>query len=411
MPDRQDMLFDGITVLELGHVISAPFAASLLGDFGARILKIEDPGAGDMLRRAGPTKGGVHLWWKSAARNKSSVAIDLRTEEGQALVRRMTEKADVVIENFRPGTLERWGLGWDALHAVNSKLIMLRISGYGQVGAESSKPGFGRVGEAMSGAVHITGHPDKPPTHFGFSMGDVATGIMGAFAVAAALFKRERSRAAFAGECVDLALYDTLFRGIDWQVVLFDQLGLVPERQGNTFPVGPSPISDTYQAKDGVWFTVATGTVNSVRRLLMLIGGSDLRDNPRYATHDLQMAHREELGELVRLWIADRGSASIQKACEAAGVVAAPVFTPEDMFASETFRVRESIVEVKDPQLGSIRITGVVPRMLNFPGSVRSSGPELGSDTRSVLINEFGMTVAEYEALAQRGVLGSGVES
>ncbi|MGQ9352116.1 CaiB/BaiF CoA transferase family protein [Mycolicibacterium gilvum] len=407
MSANMESLFDGLTILELGHVIAAPFAASLIGDFGAQVIKIEDPGSGDMLRRSGPRKDGVPLWWKSAARNKSSVAVDLRLAEGQALVRKMVERADVVIENFRPGTLERWGLGWEELHAANPRLIMLRISGYGQIGPESAKPGYGRVGEAMSGAVHITGHPDRPPTHFGFSLGDVTTGIMGAFAVAGALFKREAIGDRFDGECIDLALYESLFRGIDWQVILYDQLNFVAERQGNQFQVSPSPVSDTYLSCDGVWYTVATGTVRSVQSLLELLGGTTLRNDPKYATQELQMLHREELGEMVRQWFAENNSDIVEKACASSGVVAARIFTPAEMFSSPTFAARQSLVEVADQELGPVRVTGVVPRLTNFPGSVRSTGPRLGIHGKGVLTEWLGMADSEYEALVSSGVVGA----
>ncbi|AKK27855.1 CaiB/BaiF CoA-transferase family protein [Mycobacterium sp. EPa45] len=407
MSANMESLFDGLTILELGHVIAAPFAASLMGDFGAQVIKIEDPGSGDMLRRSGPTKDEVHLWWKSAARNKSSVAIDLRVAEGQALVRQMVEQADVVIENFRPGTLERWGLGWADLHVSNPRLIMLRISGYGQIGPESAKPGYGRVGEAMSGAVQITGHPDRPPTHFGFSLGDVTTGIMGAFAVAGALFKRESIGNRFNGECIDLALYESLFRGIDWQVILYDQLKFVAERHGNEFQVSPSPVSDTYLSRDGVWYTVASGTVRSVQCLLDLVGGIALRTDPKYATQELQMLHRNELGEMVRQWFADNDSDFVEKACASAGVVAARIFTPAEMFTSATFAARQSVVEVADEDLGPVRVTGVVPRLTNFPGSVRSTGPRLGIDGRRVLTEWLGLADSRYEALVAGGVVGS----
>lgn len=407
MPTNMESLFDGLTILELGHVIAAPFAASLMGDFGAQVIKIEDPGRGDMLRHSGPAKDGVHLWWKSAARNKSSVAIDLRTSKGQALVRKMAERVDVVIENFRPGTLERWDLGWEHLHAVNSRLVMLRISGYGQIGPESTKPGYGRVGEAMSGAVHITGYPDRPPTHFGFSLGDITTGIMGAFAVAGALFKRESIGDRFNGECIDLALYESLFRGIDWQIILFDQLNVIAERQGNQYPVSPSPVSDTYLSRDGVWFTVATGTVRSVHNLLELIGGTELRRNPKYATQELQMSHGQELGEMVRGWFAESTSDVIETSCASAGVVASPIFTPAHMFSSPTFRARGNIAEVADEDLGRIHVNGVVPQLTNFPGSVRSSGPSLGIDGKSILTGWLGLADPEYEALVSSGVVGS----
>lgn len=405
-----DGLFNGITVIELGHVIAAPFAASLLADFGATVIKVEDPGVGDMMRLTGPTKDGFHLWWKAVARNKTSVTIDLRSAEGQALVKRMVKKADVVIENFRPGTLERWNLDWERLKVINPRLIMLRISGYGQIGPEAHKPGYGRVGEALSGAVHITGHPDKPPTHFGFSLGDLSTGLMGAFSISAALFKRERLGAAFPGECIDLALYETLYRCIDWQIPLYDQLGFIGERAGNAYPVGPSPISDTYQTSDGVWVTVATATTRSVHNLLELIGGSSLKEDKKFATHELLMKHKDELGQLVSEWIGRNALAMVLESCSAASVVAAPVFTPREMMSNETFRLRENIVTVDDPELGAIRMGGVVPRLRSFPGSVRSSGPALGEGNRRVFIDWLGLTEDDYLALAAAGIVDSGEE-
>lgn len=292
---------------------------------------------------------------------------------------------------------------------------MLRISGYGQIGPESAKPGYGRVGEAMSGAVHITGHPDRPPTHFGFSLGDVTTGIMGAFAVAGALFKREAigGDRFDGGECIDLALYESLFRGIDWQVILYDQLNFVAERQGNQFQVSPSPVSDTYLSGDGgVWYTVATGTVRSVQSLLELLGGTTLRNDPKYATQELQMLHREELGEMVRQWFAEKNNSDIveKKACASSGVVAARIFTPAEMFSSPTFAARQSLVEVADQELGPVRVTGVVPRLTNFPGSVRSTGPRLGIHGQEVLTEWLGMADSEYEALVSSGVVGGAVD-
>jgi formyl-CoA transferase len=230
---------------------------------------------------------------------------------------------------------------------------------------------------------------------------------MGAFARAGPLVKRESIGNRFNAECIDLALYESLFRGIDWQVILYDQLKFVAERHGNEFQVSPSPVSDTYLSRDGVWYTVASGTVRSVQCLLDLVGGIALRTDPKYATQELQMLHRNELGEMVRQWFADNDSDFVEKACASAGVVAARIFTPAEMFTSATFAARQSVVEVADEDLGPVRVTGVVPRLTNFPGSVRSTGPRLGIDGRRVLTEWLGLADSRYEALVAGGVVGS----
>jgi formyl-CoA transferase len=398
-------LFSGVTVLELGHIIAGPFAASLLADFGAMVIKVEQPHRGDTLRVSGPVKDGQPLWWKAAARNKKSVTINLLDRRGQDLVRRLVARSDVVIENFRPGTLERWGLGWTDLQAINPRLIALRVSGFGQSGPESEKPGFGRVGEAMSGAVHLQGERDGPPSHFGFSLGDLATGLMGAFAIAGALFRRATEGSDFTGECIDLALYETLFRMIDWQIVLYDQLGFVPQRDGNNLAISIAPISNTYQTKDGHWITLASVFGETFYRILDMIGGAALRADPRFSTREGQMAHREELDALVRAWVGDRTREEALQACEAAGAVAGPVMSPPDIVANPTYQYRENLIRVADPILGGILMHGVVPRLLNYPGAVEHVGPDLGQHNAAILRDWLGISREEFAALERDGVI------
>lgn len=400
-----ESLFSGVRVLELGHVIAAPFAANLLGDFGAEVIKVEDPGAGDMMRKMGFAKEGQYLWWRVAARNKKSVTLDLRSQEGQGILRRLASRVDVIIENFRPGTLEKWGIGWRDLSAENPRLIMLRISGYGQEGPERAKAGFGKAGEAMSGAVYISGFPDKPPTHWGFSLGDLSTGLMGAFAVAGALYRREAAGTAFRGECVDLALYETLFRLIEWQVVHYDQLGFVPERKGNQYPLATAAISNTHRTKDGRWITFATATGRAVTRVLQMIGGEALAKEARFATYEGQLAHEQELDSLVRDWVAKRSAAEVLQMCENADVVAAPILNAAEIADHPTFRARENIVEVEDPQLGRLRMTGIVPRLTNYPGTVQSTGPDLGANNEEIYVRWLGMPETELRDLHGRRII------
>jgi formyl-CoA transferase len=392
-------LFSGVTVLELGQIIAGPFAASMLGDFGATVIKVEQPGKGDTLRSSGPTKDGQPLWWKAAARNKKCITVDLGHTRGQEVIRRMVERVDVVIENFRPGTLERWRLGWADLQAINPWLIMLRISGYGQSGPESHKPGFGRVGEAMSGAVHLQGYADGPPSHYGFSLGDMATGLMGAFGLAGALYKRATLGEAFTGECIDLALYETLYRLIDWQIPLYDQLGFVPQRNGNHLAISIAPISNTYETKDGQWMTIASVFGETLNRVLAMIGGEALRNDPRFATPDLQMQHQQELDALARAWVKERTREEALRACEEAGAVAGPILNPQDIVRHPTYQFRENLIPVPDPVLGSVLMHGVTPRLFNYPGSVESTGPGLGEHNEEILKGWLGLSDDEYAAL------------
>jgi crotonobetainyl-CoA:carnitine CoA-transferase CaiB-like acyl-CoA transferase len=398
-------LFSGVTVLELGQIIAGPFAASMLADFGATIIKVEQPGKGDTLRSSGPTKNGEPLWWKAAARNKKCITVDLSHPRGQALISGLVKRADVVIENFRPGTLERWNLGWEALQAINPKLIMLRISGYGQSGPESHKPGFGRVGEAMSGAVHLQGYADSPPSHYGFSLGDLATGLMGAFALSGALYKRSVEGDAFAGECIDLALYETLYRLIDWQIILYDQLGFVPQRNGNHLAISIAPISNTYETKDGKWITIASVFGETLFRILEMIGGTALRNDPRFATPQSQMEHREELDSLTRAWVLARTREEALRDCEDSGTVAGPILNPEDIVKHDTYAFRDNLIHVPDAVLGEVMMHGITPRLFNYAGSVNSVGPSLGQHNSEVLMDLLGLPAEEYASLEQDGVI------
>src|SRR3984957_843856 len=236
----------GLKFVEFAHVIAGPLAGTLLADLGADVVHVEDPGRGDPQRNAGPAKNGVHLWWKVSARNKKSVTLNLRTAEGRALARKLTEWADVIICNFRVSTLERWELDFPSLSKINPKLVMLQVTGYGHSSTKRNSPGFGKVGEAMSGVVNITGFPDGPPVHTGFSHGDSVTGLMGAFAIQAALYRKAQDED-FRGEWIDLALYDGLFRLIEWQIIFYDQLGVIPERIGNKLAAAPAAVINLYK--------------------------------------------------------------------------------------------------------------------------------------------------------------------
>jgi crotonobetainyl-CoA:carnitine CoA-transferase CaiB-like acyl-CoA transferase len=391
----RDGALAGLKVVELAHVIAGPLAGTLLADLGADVIHVEDPGRGDPQRYAGPAKNGAHLWWKVSARNKRSVTVNLRTEEGRDLARRLAAWADVVISNFRVETMEKWGLDWSSLHAVNPKLVMLQVSGFGANTSKRNQPGFGKVGEAMSGVVNLTGFPDGPPVHTGFSHGDSVTGLMGAFAIQAALY-RKASDPDFRGEWIDLALYEGLYRLIEWQVIFYDQLGEVPERVGNRLAAAPAAVINTFKTGDGHWLTVTSGTPRSVQNVAALVGES-LED---YATPAMQAERRERLDRLVAEWISQRPLEECLKVMGDLEVVASPIYTVKDILDDQTFRERKNVVEIEDADLGAVRMQGVVPQLANYPGSVWRTAPALGEDNDGVFIDRLGMSADEVAALA-----------
>jgi len=396
----RDGALAGLKVVELAHVIAGPLAGTLLADLGADVIHVEDPGRGDPQRYAGPAKNGAHLWWKVSARNKRSVTVNLRTEEGRDLARRLAAWADVVISNFRVETMEKWGLDWSSLHAVNPKLVMLQVSGFGANTSKRNQPGFGKVGEAMSGVVNLTGFPDGPPVHTGFSHGDSVTGLMGAFAIQAALY-RKASDPDFRGEWIDLALYEGLYRLIEWQVIFYDQLGEVPERVGNRLAAAPAAVINTFKTGDGHWLTVTSGTPRSVQNVAALVGES-LED---YATPAMQAERRERLDGLVAEWISQRPLEECLKVMGDLEVVASPIYTVKDILDDQTFRERKNVVEIEDADLGAVRMQGVVPRLANYPGSVWRTAPALGEDNDGVFIDRLGMSADEVAALAAAGTI------
>ena len=310
----------------------------------------------------GPTKDGAPLWWKVAGRNKRSVTLDLRGAAGQEVATELVGWADVVITNVRYDTLQRWGLGWERLHGLFPRLVMLQISGHGATTTLRNAPGFGKVGEAMSGVVALTGFPDGPPVHTGFSHADSVTALMGAFAITSVLTRRHEPD--FAGELIDLALFESLFRLVEWQVVVHDQLGVVPVRAGNQLYVAPGAVINSYRTKDDRWLTVTSATPKSVRNIADLLG----EPSEDYATVEAQHANAARLDDGLRVWIADRTVDECMEAMNGAEVVASPVYDMDDIVADPTYREREDLITVDDPDLGPLRMQGVVPKLLHRPG-------------------------------------------
>jgi formyl-CoA transferase len=401
-PDPTGPLSD-LRVLDLGHVVAGPFAGTLLGDLGADVIKIEDPKRGDTIRTLSPQHEGVPLWWKVAGRNKRSVALDLRESRGRDILLRLVAISDVLIENFRPGTLERWGLGVDALQEARPDLVVLRISGFGQQSVFAERPGYGRIGEAMSGAVNLTGDPDGRPYHVGFSLGDATTGLMGALGVLAALHGRRRHEG---GEVVDIALFESLFRMIEWQLPMAEKRGEVIRRQGNRFPIGYA-VAGSWRAADGRWLSLSAATERSIQRVVRVVLGEDVPPDPRFADFEARSrpGHMELIDEAIGAWVASLPAEAVIEAFADSDVAVGLVYDAEMMLADPFYRERGSVIEVDDPELGTMSMPGVIPKLHAQPGGVRWAGPRLGQHTDEVLGGLLGLDAAELADLRRQGVV------
>lgn len=391
---------EGLKVVEFAHVVAGPLAGTLLADLGATVVHVESPRGGDDARRMGPAKDGTYLWWKVGGRNKRSVTLDLRTVEGREIAHRLATWADAVITNIRADTLEEWRLDWPSLHALNPALVMLQVSGYGATSSLRSAPGFGKMGEARSGVVHLTGFPDGPPVHTGFSHADSVTGLMGGFGILAALY-RQAHDPDFAGEWIDLALFEPLFRLIEWQVIIHDQLGTVPGRAGNRLAVAPAAVINTYAAADGGWVTVTSATRRSVLNVVRLLGLPE----DEFATAEEQRRHSDRLDDGLRAWVAARSTETALGELADAGVVASRIFSAADIVDDEIYREREDIIEIEDEELGTVRMQGVVPRFGQQPGAVWRTGPALGADNRLVYGDWLGIDDATLDRLVRDDVI------
>ncbi|MDT5303488.1 MAG: hypothetical protein QOG79_6803 [Mycobacterium sp.] len=394
--DRKRPLFEGLKVVEFAHMVAGPLAGTLLADLGADVVHVENPGTGDIARHLGVAKDGVNLLWPVGSRNKRSVTLDLRGLDGQDLARELVAWADVVITNFRVETLEKWGMDWPAFHAVNPKLVMLQITGYGADTSMRNAPGFGHMGEAMSGVVHLTGFPDGPPVHTGFAHADSVTALMGAFAISAALTKRHDP--GFDGEWIDLALFESLYRLIEWQIIVYDQLGVPVERAGNQLPVAPGSVINTYPTADDTYVSVTAGTPRAAQNIVRLLelSAEDVEE---------QGAERDYLDNQLREWIASRSADDALRKMHAHEVVAARVYSAADIVKDPIYAERNDVVTIEDPNLGPVRMQAVIPKLLNHPGHVWRTGPALGEDNDLVYRTYLGLTAERYAQLRANGTI------
>jgi crotonobetainyl-CoA:carnitine CoA-transferase CaiB-like acyl-CoA transferase len=388
-----------IKVIDMATLFAGPMAATMLGDFGADVIKIEHPKNGDPVRTHGSSKNGVGLWWKMLARNKKSVTLYLGSPEGQEIFKKLVKDADVVIENFRPGTLEKWGLGYDELAKINPRLVLARVTGFGQIGPYATRPGFGTLAEAMSGFASITGTADGPPTLPPFGLADGISALTTAYAIMTALHAREITGK---GQVIDLAIIEPILTVLGPQVIAYDQLGEIQERRGNRS--SNNAPRNTYITADGKWVAISTSAQAIAERVMHLVGRPELIDEPWFASGAERAKHADELDEAVGGWIARRNRDEVMAEFEAAQAAVAPIYDITDIFKDEQFAALGTIKTVQDEELGPIKFQNVLFRLSDTPGAINTAGPSLGKHTKEVL-NKYGISDDQIAELKTKGVV------
>ena len=392
----------GLKILDISTVVAGPWASTLLADLGAEVLKVELPGRGDSLRALAPHKNGIPLWWKVTNRNKEGITLDLRREEGQRLLERLLPSFDVLVENFRPGTLAKWGLGSERLFALQPKLTVLRLTGFGQTGPYRDKPGFARVFEAMSGFTNLCGEADGPPLHLGFPIADAVAGLFGALGILAALHHRGQHPDA-PGQEIDCSLFESMLRVLDFLPIEYDQLGIVRSRSGNQSQyAAPGNI---YRTRDGHWASIAASTQSIYERLCQAFKRPDLVTDPRFVSNPLRLANRDALDAIVAEEIAKRSISELRQLLDAHEVGFSPVYSIAEVFEDPQVQDRQAIVTVADDELGPVKMQDVVPRFSRTPGRVRHAGPSLGQDNHRVYEEWLGIGAEELARLRESGAI------
>jgi formyl-CoA transferase len=389
---------EGIKIIDAATLFAGPLAATVLGDFGAEVIKVEHPN-GDPSRSHGYSKNGVGLWWKMLGRNKRCVTLNLSEPEGQGIFERLASEADVVIESFRPGTLERWNLGYERLSEINPGLVLARVTGFGQFGPYKNRPGFGTLAESMSGFAHVTGQPDGPPTLPPFGLADGIAALASAVAILTALRARD---AGGRGQVIDLAIIEPIFTVLGPQPTVYDQLGVIQQRSGNR-SVNNAP-RNTYETKDGHWVAISTSAQNIAERVMRLVGHPEYIDEPWFAKGSERAKHADELDEAVGAWISDRTQEEVVEAFERAGAAVAPIYDIEGIMQDPQYEALNSIITVNDAELGLTKMQNVLFRLSETPGEIKWSGPTLGEHNEEVY-GELGIGKHELDELSEKGIL------
>ena len=390
----------GLKVVELGTLIAGPFAARICAEFGAQVIKVESPDGGDPLRKWRKLYEGTSLWWFVQARNKKSLTLNLKHPEGLSILKALLADADILIENFRPGVLEKLGLGWDVLQALNPKLVMVRLSGFGQTGPMKDQPGFGAVGESMGGLRYITGFEDRPPVRTGISIGDSIAALWGVIGALMALRHREVNGGK--GQVVDVALYEAIFAMMESMVPEFDVFGFIRERTGNIMPgITPSSI---HTSQDGKHVQIGANGDAIVKRFMLIIGREDLANDPQLTSNDGRDERRDELYGVIDRWVASQSLERVLEQLSAAQVPASRIFSAEDMFSDPQFLAREMFLQAKLPDGKAFKMPGIVPKLSDTPGSAEWVGPELGAHTHEIL-SDLGFDASAIAHLKLTGAI------
>lgn len=391
----------GIRVVELGTMVAGPVSATLLGDFGADVIKIEQPQGGDPIRQSGAMVNGESLYWNVEGRNKRSVTIDMRRTEGQALLRKLVKHADVLVENFRPGTMARWGCDYETLKQINPALVMLSISGYGQTGPNAQLASYDRVALAFAGFLNITGYPDRPPVRPGTAIADYQSALFGAFAVMIALYHRDVRNGT--GQHIDTSLYETIFRFTDTMITAYDKLGVKRHRTGNSH-YAASP-GDHYLMKDGRYLAMTVAASNVFRRLCIAIGQPELADNPRFATHPARVENYDEINGIVADYVRTHPVDEVLASLKEQGVPHSLILSVEEILEDPHYAARGSIATIDHPRIGPIKMPAVFPKLSETPGPPLRPAPTLGENTEEILTGMLGMDDQEFQALKAQGVI------
>ena len=388
-----------IKVIDIATLFAGPMAATMLADFGAEVIKIEHPKNGDPVRTHGSSKNGVGLWWKMLARNKKSLTLYLGSPEGQEIFKTLIKDADVVIENFRPGTLEKWGLGYEELAKINPRLVLARVTGFGQIGPYSKRPGFGTLAEAMSGFASITGTSDGPPTLSPFGLADGISALTAAFAIMTALHARDITGK---GQVIDLAIIEPILTVLGPQVIAYDQLGEIQQRRGNRS--SNNAPRNTYVTSDGKWVAISTSAQAIAERVMHLVGRGELVNEPWFASGAERAKHADELDDAVGGWIKQRTRDEVIREFELAEAAVAPIYDITDIFKDEQFAALETIKTIEDEELGPIKIQNVLFRLSDTPGEIKTSGPKLGKHTVEIL-KKSGLNDEQIANLKAKGII------
>ncbi len=394
----------GLKVLDLSIIVAGGTASSLLADFGAEVIKVERPGAGDPLRNWGPFANGVSLWWKVHSRNKKSITLNLATPEGQDILKKLAAQADVLIEGFRPGAMERWGLGPDDLQAVNPKLVMLRFSGFGQTGPYKDRPGFGTIAECMSGYISMTGFPDTAPNLPPIPLADEIAGVFGAMAGMMALYHRDTSGDRDAkGQVVDVSLFEPLFRLCIPHITMFDMLGINRERVGNDFP-DAAPRS-LYKTSDDRWLGLSATSQSTFERLAQAMGMPDLISRSEFKDNAARLENRDSLNDELQGWLGQRDLEEAMDQLIPSGGVVGPVYDAPQIMSDPHYQAREDIIGINDPELGKTKMLGIVPKFSETPGAVKHAGPNVGEHNQHIYGSWLGLDEGELADLTGQGTI------